>query len=36
MLPIGRRGPGFDPDSVQITIKGTGEILDVRTWLVED
>jgi DNA invertase Pin-like site-specific DNA recombinase len=36
MLPIGRRGPGFDPDSVEITIKGTGETLDVRQWPVEE
>jgi DNA invertase Pin-like site-specific DNA recombinase len=33
ILSIGRRGPGFDPDSVQITIKETGERLDVRQWI---
>jgi site-specific DNA recombinase len=36
MLRIGRRGPGFDPDSVEITIKETGELLDVRQWPVEE
>jgi site-specific DNA recombinase len=35
MLPTGRRGPGFDPDSVSITIKETGERLDVTTWRTE-
>ncbi len=35
MLPTARRGPGFDPDSVRITDKKTGEIIDVRTWPVE-
>ena len=28
----GRRGPGFDENSVVITIRETGEILDVRQW----
>jgi site-specific DNA recombinase len=32
ICPTTRRGPGFDPDSVQITIRETGERLDVRTW----
>jgi hypothetical protein len=36
MLPTGRRGPGFNPDSVRITDKKTGEIIDVRQWPVED
>ena len=31
ILPTSRRGPGFDEDSVRITLK-TGELLDVRTW----
>jgi site-specific DNA recombinase len=32
ILSIGRRGPGFDPDSVQIVIKETGDVLDIRQW----
>ncbi len=35
MLPTGRRGPGFDPDSVKIVIKETGDVLDVRQWPVD-
>ncbi len=35
MSPTVRRGPGFDPDSVKIVVKETGDILDVRTWPVE-
>jgi hypothetical protein len=32
MLPTSRRGrAGFDPDSVRITVKETGDVLDVRT-----
>lgn len=32
ILPTTRRGRGFDPDSVKIVVKATGEALDVRTW----
>src|SRR6266566_106781 len=32
ILPVARRGPGFDPGSVRIVLKATGEILDVRDW----
>jgi hypothetical protein len=32
MLPTGRRGPGFDPNSVRIVVKETGDVLDVRQW----
>jgi site-specific DNA recombinase len=32
MHPTTRRGPGFDPDSVKIVIKETGDVLDVRQW----
>jgi site-specific DNA recombinase len=35
MYPTTRRGPGFDPDSVKIVIKETGDVLDVRDWPVE-
>jgi site-specific DNA recombinase len=30
MLPTARRGPGFDPDSVRIIVKETGDVLDLR------
>jgi Recombinase len=32
IFPTARRGPGFDPDSVRIVLKETGDILDVRQW----
>ena len=35
MLPTDRRGPGFDPDSVRIIVKETGDVLDVRQWPID-
>jgi site-specific DNA recombinase len=32
ILSSARRGPGFDPDSVRIIVKETGDVLDVRQW----
>jgi hypothetical protein len=36
IFPTTRRGAGFDADAVKITIKETGETLDVRTWPTPD
>jgi site-specific DNA recombinase len=32
ILPVARRGPGFDPGTVEIIDKETGERIDVRQW----
>lgn len=32
IMPTNRRGPGFDPGLVRITLKETGNVLDVRDW----